>query len=373
MRSESPRRQPRKIDQPKDVGRPQGVAPTAAFLLCLLVSCRPVRLNVPPTPTPTSNLATQTARSAAPAPREPPDPTPLPESISTPTTPPATPYLTPPAPLTHTVQPGDALLNLAMRYGVPMAAIQLANGMGESTLLRAGQVLSIPPPGDWEEASPFWIVHVVQPGETLGNIGLRYGLAVATIQTVNSLPDANRLRVGQELILPLDGPAAVPAAPTAGPAPAAGPSPAAITTPCPTSPVAPPADVAAWPEEVARLVNEVRHAYGLPPLAYNGALAQAAQGQANDCAQRGWCSHTGADGSDVRTRIQRAGYLAAGWAECWAQSQTPQGAVDMWMDEVSPNDPHRRTLLSTWVQEIGVGMAPARWGYYFLADFGRPP
>jgi hypothetical protein len=42
------------------------------------------------------------------------------------------------------------------------------------------------------------------------------------------------------------------------------------------------------------------------------------------------------------------------------------------MDETPPNDPHRRTLLSSWVTEVGIGVAPASWGYYIIADFGRP-
>jgi hypothetical protein len=45
----------------------------------------------------------------------------------------------------------------------------------------------------------------------------------------------------------------------------------------------------------------------------------------------------------------------------------------MWMDEVPPNDAHRRTLLTTWLTEIGLGVAEAPWGYYyFIANFGRP-
>jgi hypothetical protein len=43
------------------------------------------------------------------------------------------------------------------------------------------------------------------------------------------------------------------------------------------------------------------------------------------------------------------------------------------MDEVPPNDAHRRTLLTTFQTEIGFGVAEAPWGhYYFIADFGRP-
>jgi uncharacterized protein YkwD len=121
-----------------------------------------------------------------------------------------------------------------------------------------------------------------------------------------------------------------------------------------------------------RIINEIRAVHGLEPLSYNETLARAAQAHANDCAQRGWCSHTGSDGADIKTRILRAGYSPASWAECWAQRQTPQGAVDVWMDETPPDDPHRRTLLTTWQKEIGMGIAQTTWGYYFIADFGRP-
>ncbi len=255
-----------------------------------------------------------------------------------------------------------------------MAAIQLHNRMGDSTLLHAGDVLSIPPPTGWEGSSPFWVVHVVQAGETLVGISQHYGLEVETLQTVNGLAEGDILSIGQELVLPLNAPAEVHAPePTSTPLPPPAPT-ATAPSPPPTvaPPPPPPATATAWSQEVVRLINEVRAANGLPPLAYNETLATAAQGQANDCAARGWCSHTGSDGADLRTRLVRAGYDPTGWAECWVQSLTPQDAVDWWMNEVPPNDPHRRTLLTTWLTEVGVGIAPAGWGSYFVADFGLP-
>ncbi len=54
-------------------------------------------------------------------------------------------------------------------------------------------------------------------------------------------------------------------------------------------------------------------------------------------------------------------------------SPSLQEAVAWWMDETPPNDPHRSTLLSTWVTEIGVAVVPTGQGdYYFIAVFGRP-
>ncbi len=316
---------------------------------------------------------------------------PLSETEAQPVAP--TPVPATPLPMTqHIVEPGDTLLALALRYSVPMAAIQSANDLGTSTVVQAGQALSIPPTESWEGASPFWVLYEVVPGDTLLGLKETFDVEVEALRAVNGMTH-DTIRVGQTLILPLDGPVtqaldptatsviptATPIPPTATalpPAVTAAPptsAPTEVPTVAPTSPSAPPpADVAAWPREVARLINEVRAAHGLPPMAYNETLAVAAQGHANDCMQRGWCSHTGSDGAYIKERLERVGYTGAGWAECWAQRLTPQGAIDIWMDEVPPNDPHRRTLLSTWLTEVGVGVAKTDWGYYFIADFGRP-
>jgi uncharacterized protein YkwD len=311
-----------------------------------------------------------------------PPPSTLPTDPPAPTSPPHTPTTPAPTTVSYTVQEGDTLLGIAMEHGVPMAAVQLTSQMGSATTVHAGQVLSIPAPADWEGASPFWIVHVVQAGETLDSIGRAYDLSSEELQATNHLADANVLWAGQALVIPLDAPAVAqapqptattvpPPTPTSSPRATAA-STATVPPPATVPPAAPPADVADWPHETVRLINDVRAQHGLPPLIYNETLAQAAQAHANDCVQRGWCSHTGSDGSDIKTRIIRAGYDPGGWAECWAQRQSPQGAVDVWMDEVPPNDPHRRTLLTTWLTEIGVGVAETDWGYYFIADFGRP-
>jgi LysM repeat protein len=271
----------------------------------------------------------------------------------------------------HPVEAGDTLWGLAVQYGVPMAAIQLQNDLGASTIVKAGQVLEIPPPDTWESASTYWVVYEVAGGDTLSGIAAQYGLTTADLVAANDLDSADFLAVGQSLILPLKAPAQVLVlAPTATATPLQLPmptstSPGSTATPMVGAPTvvviattAPlPADIAAWPREVWRIMNETRAAYGLPPHAYNDILAQAAQLHAQDCSQRGSCSHTGSDGSDIKTRVQRAGYTGS-YAECWA---------------VRPS-PHRRTVLHTWFTEVGIGVAESPWkGYYYvIADFGRP-
>ncbi|MGC9398021.1 MAG: LysM peptidoglycan-binding domain-containing protein [Anaerolineae bacterium] len=334
--------------------------------------------SLPPTPFSFENENLTPALTLTPTPSSAADPS---EEVPAPQTPTSMPMTQ------HTVEPGDTLLTLALRYSVPMAAIQQANGLGASIVVQAGQTLDIPPSEAWAGASPFWVLYEVAPGDTLFGLGAKYDVDVERLREVNDL-SGDAIRVGQTLILPLEAPVAAQV-PDPTPTPMGIPPTVMVETtveiaatpvpptPAPTaaptvSSAPPPADVAAWPREVARLINEVRAVHGLPPLAYNETLAAAAQAHANDCAARGWCSHTGSDGAYIKERLERVGYTGAGWAECWAQRLTPQGAIDIWMDEVPPNDPHRRTLLSTWLTEVGVGVAETDWGYYFIADFGRP-
>ena len=126
----------------------------------------------------------------------------------------------------HTVQPGETLSVLAARYGISMAAIQLQNGLGASTVVRAGQVLAIPPDTGWEGASTYWSVYEVVPGDTLSEIAATYDLDIARLRAVNDLASDDYLVVGQPLVLPLDVPAELAArAPT--------PTPVSLPTPTP--------------------------------------------------------------------------------------------------------------------------------------------
>jgi uncharacterized protein YkwD len=381
------------------------------FVLCVLLlgACAPVTVEVAPTATPPSAVPQMTVATFTPVPVVGSEVEPVPAaphdgaevagaSVASEAPAPVAASSADVLPFTyHTIVPGDTILGLALKYGVPIAVIQLQNDLGNSIILRAGQVLEIPPAVGWEGASPFWAVYEVQGGDVLSAIAADYGFDVGTLQSVNGLADADLLSVGQALILPLTVPADVALASNRAPAtevplPTATSIPQVVAAAVPviqadatvtptdvpaTATVAAPvlpADVAGFPAEIFRLINEQRAAYGLAPLAWNATLARAAQLHADDCYARGWCGHTGSDGSTMKERIIRQGYDPVRWSECWAWYGTPEMAVAMWMDEVPPDDPHRRTILSTWLTEVGVGVVPAvdGRGYYFIADFGTP-
>jgi LysM repeat protein len=121
-----------------------------------------------------------------------------------PVAPPATD--TPPTatgPVTYVVQSGDTLGRIAQRYNVTIAEIAAANNLPNVHRLDVGQVLTIPVAGSVAPAPVTEErVHIVQAGETLFRIGLRYGFTADELAAYNNLPNAHRIYVGQEIRIP---------------------------------------------------------------------------------------------------------------------------------------------------------------------------
>jgi len=108
--------------------------------------------------TPESVTATPVEDTPTPTPRTTPIPTVTARPTATPK--PATPSATPsptitPTPIIYTIQSGDTLLSVAIDFGVPVEAIQTANGIIDPRRLQIGQVLVIPnPERDGSEPTP---------------------------------------------------------------------------------------------------------------------------------------------------------------------------------------------------------------------------
>jgi len=296
----------------------------------------------------------------------------------------------------YVVQPGDTLLGIAIRYGVSMAAIQALNDIADPGLIRAGQTLKIPAHKTQPGENAWWTLYVVRPGDTLSAIAARFGLPVAELARVNRLASTAIIRVGQKLTIPTgggptDGAAAsqqrpedspsqsgrlIPLVPIAAPEPPGQAAPTTVPTSAPRLPTASSADVSNPEIEAARarlleLYNQARMANGVPPLAYSFVLQAAAQAHAEDCAARGSGSHVGSDGSRASQRIARAGYAGRITGENWAWARSADQAFDMWYtQEIATQGPHLKNILSPRYTEVGFGIAPARGGYFLIANFG---
>lgn len=117
-------------------------------------------------------------------------------------------------PATHTVQPGETLQWIADRYNVTLESLLAANDITNTSRLTVGRVLNLPATGG---PSIFTTEHIVQPGQTLRSIGELYGISWEELASVNNLPNANLIQVGQVLVVPAFSP--TPAEPTPTPQP----------------------------------------------------------------------------------------------------------------------------------------------------------
>lgn len=107
----------------------------------------------------------------------------------------------------YTVQRGDTLNRIAARFGTTVDAIVQRNGILNPNLIIVGQQLTLPvtvqqPPAPTPVPQPQQPnLHVVQPGENLFRISLRYNIPVNTLARLNGIYNVNRIYVGQVIRL----------------------------------------------------------------------------------------------------------------------------------------------------------------------------
>jgi spore germination protein len=100
----------------------------------------------------------------------------------------------------HIVRRGENLYRISLRYGVSMWAIARANGIANPNRIYAGQRLVIP--AGQACCGYTGTVHVVQRGENLYRISLRYGVSMWAIVRANHIANPNHIYTGQRLVIP---------------------------------------------------------------------------------------------------------------------------------------------------------------------------
>jgi LysM repeat protein len=135
----------------------------------------------------------------------------------------------------YVVQRGDTLFSIATRFGVSLSALASANGISNLNLIFVGERLTIPGAGDnggggGGSTNPpptsGGSTYIVQRGDTLGLIAVRFGVSLGDLIAVNNIANPNLVFVGQVLTIPGAGGGGAgnnpPPQPTTAPPPAAG-------------------------------------------------------------------------------------------------------------------------------------------------------
>jgi LysM repeat protein len=111
------------------------------------------------------------------------------------------------APPTYVVQTGDTVSDIAMRYGLSTASVLAHNGLSWSSLIFPGQVLKLTngDPLPTESASPDLGEpgrYTIVAGDTISGIAERFGVSTLSILTANGLGWSSIIYPGQSLAIP---------------------------------------------------------------------------------------------------------------------------------------------------------------------------
>lgn len=110
----------------------------------------------------------------------------------------------------HIVQPGENLFRIALNYGLSVEALAQANGITNAALIYVGQELQVPS-GSQAPSDPTTppvqqpggdVVHIVQPGENLFRIALKYNYDQFYIARYNNISNLALIYPGQSIRIP---------------------------------------------------------------------------------------------------------------------------------------------------------------------------
>src|SRR5687768_7758101 len=324
--------------------------------------------------------------------------TPLPTETPTITlTPTQTVTPTPSEAFDYTIQEGDSLDALALRFNLGQDGILLIYNANREVMeanngvIFVGQTITIPPPGSvlptftpipGNLARGTLIEYSVLPGDTLAGIAVRFNSLEADIIEENEIENANALQVGQILQIPVNlvtATATLPSTSTPITPTVAGGTPTA-TRAAAGSGATPAAacdfeENASFVTQLQTLINDERTSNNLSELDVNAQLAAAAEAHAIDLLCNNELRHEGSDGSTPESRVEDQGFDASLVVENLYAAPVnvgdPQAAIDWWMR----NPDSRADILNADTTVFGIAYVSSdesMLGSYFVVVSANP-
>ena len=269
---------------------------------------------------------------------------------------------TPSEPFDYVIQEGDSLDALAQRFNLGPDGVLLIYYQNQAVMeanggvIFVGQTIKIPLPGTvLPTTTPLppnlgrgtKVEYRVLPGDTLAGIAVRFNSLPDAIIEENNIEDANALRAGDTLQIPVNlvtATATLPATSTpVTPTVAGGQATEASTAAATSASSAGTASCsfdenADFVSQLQKLINDERAKTGLPALTVDAKLTAAAKAHATDMLCNNYLSHNGLNGSTPQSRVEAAGFKASLVLEDLyalhpAYGGNPQSAFDWWMKD----------------------------------------
>lgn len=122
------------------------------------------------------------------------------------------------------------------------------------------------------------------------------------------------------------------------------------------------------------LVNRDRRDHGVPPLRWNAKLADVARAHSRDMIRHNYFDHVDPAGRSVGGRLLAAGISWEAVGENIAEAYTVPQAESEFMNEPRNQQNHRWNILNRGYTQVGIGIARASNGlYYVTQDFMKAP
>jgi len=323
-----------------------------------------------------------------------------PTSTSTPTmtatvteTPTVTTTSTPSGPFPYTIQEGDSLDSIGLKFNLGDDGSQLIYYANQEEMeanngvIFVGQTITIPPPGSvLPTTTPIpanlprgtLIEYRVLPGDTLAGIAAKFNSLMEDIIEENEIENANALQVGDALQIPVNlvtPTATLPATSTPVTPTVAGQAAtlAVSATPGGSAAQCEFDENGAYVTELQTLINDARTDNSISALSVNTQLTTAAKNHAIDMLCNNYFSHVALDKSTPEERVSKAGFTASVVAENIYASRTadPQAAFDWWMSKPE----NRENILNANTTVIGIAYVQSDtslFGGYFVVVSAKP-
>lgn len=96
--------------------------------------------------------------------------------------------------ITYVVQSGDTLSEIAVRYGTTYQALAALNNISDPNLIHPGQTIRVP-----EKSGPAPQYYTIRSGDTLSEIAVRFGTSVAALMSLNGITNPNLIYAGNTI------------------------------------------------------------------------------------------------------------------------------------------------------------------------------